>query len=298
MQLGRSFPAVPVPLRRTEGACHTLGYFCQPVLIIAKLYGNRDMRSRTFPEGALVYSFIGYTVVGFFVIYTPLWGAAFALAFSVTAAGVRVWARIVPMDWIEAWAKIVPLAWVVAWAFVVATAGSGGGVVAGAFAGVVAWFVSWAVGRRVAFSLAGRGFGAVPVVLVFAVTGAVTWFVFGAVAGRVALAVARGDFWVVAVVVAWAWAWAWAWFVFEAFAGVVGGSVVWAFAGAALGVVVGIVVLPWALAGAFAGAVSGAMSEAANELRKSFCKYHTFLILALTSLSGLGLGRLLSGVFL
>jgi serine/threonine-protein kinase len=139
---------------------------------------------------------MGYAVVGFFLVYTPLWGAAFAFAFSVTAAGVRVWARIVPLAWIEAWA------------------------------------------------------------------------------------------------------WAWAWFVFEAFAGVVGGSVVWALAGAALGVVVGVVVWPWALAGAFAGAVSGAMSEAANELRKSFCKYHTFLILALTSLSGLGLGRLLSRVFL
>jgi hypothetical protein len=74
--------------------------------------------------------------------------------------------------------------------------------------------------------------------------------------------------------------------------------VAWAFAGVFLGIVVGVVVWAWAFAGAFAGAVSGALSEASNELKQSFSNFHTFLILALTPLSGLSLGWFLSKVVL
>jgi len=52
------------------------------------------------------------------------------------------------------------------------------------------------------------------------------------------------------------------------------------------------------LTGIVAGAVSGAVSEAGNELLESFSKLQTFLILAFTSLSGLGLGWLLGVKFL
>jgi serine/threonine-protein kinase len=76
----------------------------------------------------------------------------------------------------------------------------------------------------------------------------------------------------------------------------------WVIAGFVLGVVfgirVGVVVWAWALTGIVAGAVSGAVSEAGNELLESFSKLQTFLILAFTSLSGLGLGWLLGVKFL
>lgn len=256
------------------------------------------MKSKTIPEGALVFSFLGYSVAGFCLIYAPPWGVAFAVAVALTGAGVRVWGGSVPLTWIESWAKIVPLGWVGGWAFVVVMAGTGSPLVAGAFAGVVAWFVYWVVARRVAFALNARGFGALPVTGVFAVTGAVTWFVYGAVAERVALAVTVREFGVMAVAVAWAWAWAWTWFVCEAFGGVLAGSVAWAFAGAILAAFVGVLDWAWAFAGAFVGVVSGATSEAANELLNSFNKCHTFLILAGTSLSGLGFGQLLSRLLL
>jgi len=58
------------------------------------------------------------------------------------------------------------------------------------------------------------------------------------------------------------------------------------------------VVWVWAVAGGVAGAVTGASIGAANELLNSFSKFQTFLILSATSLAGLGLGRLLSRVFL
>ena len=151
------------------------------------------MNSKTIPEGALVFSFLGYTVAGFFLVYAPLWGMPFAVAVALTGAGLRVWAKTVPLAWIEAGVKIVPFAWIGAWAFVVAIAGAGAKLVAGAFAGVVAWFVYWAVGRRIAFACAGRRFRTARVtILIFAGSGAVTWFVFGSAAGRVALAVCAG----------------------------------------------------------------------------------------------------------
>lgn len=259
------------------------------------------MKSKTLPEGELISSFLGYTVVGLFLVYTPRWALAFAVAFALTGASARVLIRMMPMAWLEASAGFVPVGWIGAWAFLVTMAESGLGLVAGAFAGIVAWFVFWAVARRVAFSFAGTRLGSIPVVVVFAMTGAVSWFVFGAVAGRVAMAVTEGGFVDVAVVVAWAWAWAWTWFVFEALVGVVAGSVAWVAAGVLLGVVfgikVGVVVWAWAFTGVVAGSVSGAVSEAGNELLQSFCKLHTFLILALTSLSGLCLGWLSGRAF-
>ncbi|HEY9890304.1 MAG TPA: hypothetical protein V6D37_00540 [Candidatus Sericytochromatia bacterium] len=254
------------------------------------------MKSRTIPEGELITSFLGHAVVGFFLIYSPLWAVSFAFAFVLTGAGGRVLLKVIPMAWFEVWSAFMPLGWIGAWAFFVVMAISGLGVLAGAFTGVVAWFVFWGVSRRIAFAFAGTQFGAVPVLVVFAVTGAVNWFAFGAVAGSVAMAVKAGQFWTVAVVVAWAWAWTWAWFVFEALGGVFLGSLAWAVAGIILGAVfgvkLGVVIWAWTLTGVVAGSVSGAVSDAGNALLLSFSKFHTFAILAFMSLSGLGLGWL------
>jgi hypothetical protein len=60
------------------------------------------MKSRTLPEGELVSSFLGYTVVGLFLVYTPRWAVAFAVAFALTGASARVLLRIMPMAWVEA----------------------------------------------------------------------------------------------------------------------------------------------------------------------------------------------------
>lgn len=260
------------------------------------------MASKTIPEGELACSFLGYAVIGFFLIHTPPWAMAFAIAFAITAACARAWAMAIFLAKVEAWAALLPLVLVAAWAGIMTMAESGAGLVAGAFAGVICWFVFWAVGRRVAFTLAGQGFSTAPVVVVFALIGAVSWFVFGAVAGRVAFAVAQGKLLLVALIVAWAWAWAWAWFLFEFYTGVIIGSLGWACLGVAFGmqleIIAGLMVWAWVLAGALAGAVSGAMSQAGKELQKSFSQFHTFLFLAVTSLSGLGLGRLLSHVIL
>ncbi|HEY9822812.1 MAG TPA: hypothetical protein V6D35_18875, partial [Candidatus Sericytochromatia bacterium] len=117
------------------------------------------MKSRTLPEGELLSDFLGYLMVGFFLIYSPLWGVAFAVAFALTGASARVLIRIVPMAWVEVWAGFMPLAWIGAWVLFVTMAESGLGVVAGAFAGVVAWFVFWGVARRIAFAFAGTRLG-------------------------------------------------------------------------------------------------------------------------------------------
>src|SRR5205085_10575882 len=93
-------------------------------LVQSLIFGVK-MKSKTIPEGALVFSFLGYSVAGFCLIYAPHWGVAFAVAVALTGAGVRVWGGSVPLAWIEAWGKIVPLAWVGGWAFVVIMAGTG-----------------------------------------------------------------------------------------------------------------------------------------------------------------------------
>ena len=254
------------------------------------------------PEGQLISSFLGYALIGCLLIYSPQWAVSFAIAFLLTGAGARVLLRILPMAWLEVGSGFVPLAWIFAWIFLVTMAASGLGAMAGAFAGIVAWFVFWAVARRIAFDFAQTRFGAVPVLVVFAVTGAVNWFVYGAVAGRVAMAVTEGELGAVAVVVAWAWAWTWAWFVFEMLGGVVLGSIAWAAAGiilgAVLGIKLGVVIWAWTLKGVVAGSISGAVSEAGNELLLSFSKLQTFAILALISLSGLGLGWLVGRVLI
>jgi len=260
------------------------------------------MTSKKIPEGELACSFLGYATIGFFLIHTPPWAMAFAVAFAITAACARAWAMATLLARFEAWAALLPLALVAAWAGTMTMAETGAGIVAGAFAGVICWFVFWAVGRRVAFTLDGQGFGSLPVVVVFVINGAVTWFVFGAVAGRVALSVTQSKFLVVALVVAWAWAWTWAWFLFEFYTGIIIGCLGWACLGVALGmqleIIAGWMAWAWPLAGALAGAVSGAMSQAGKELQQSFSQLQTFLFLTVTSLSGLGLGRLLSQVIL
>ncbi|MFB8792260.1 MAG: hypothetical protein U7123_26285 [Potamolinea sp.] len=208
------------------------------------------MASKKIPEGELACSFLGYAVIGFFLIHTPPWAMAFAVAFAITAACARAWAMAILLARVEAWAALLPLALVAAWAGIMTMAETGAGIVAGAFAGVICWFVFWAVGRRVAFTLDGQGLGSLPVVVVFVINGAVTWFVFGAVAGRVAFAVAQSKFLVVALVVAWAWAWTWAWFLFEFYTGIVIGSLGWACLGVALGMQLEVIagLMAWALA--------------------------------------------------
>ena len=252
------------------------------------------------PEGQLINSFLGYATIGCLLIYFPRWGVSFAIAFVLTGAIARVLIKILPMAWLDVVSGFIPVAWIFAWILLVILAESKLGVVAGAFAGIVAWFGFWAVARRIAFDFAQTRFGSVPVLVVFAVTGAVNWFVYGAVAGRVAMTVTEGNFGAVAVVVAWAWAWTWAWFVFEALGGIVLGSMAWAVAGVILGGVLGIkldvVIWAWTLTGVVAGSISGAVSEAGNELLMSFSNLQTVAIMALTSLSGLGLGWLISQV--
>jgi hypothetical protein len=260
------------------------------------------MASKKIPEGELACSFLGYAVIGFFLIHTPPWAMAFVVAFAFTAACARAWAMGIFLARVGAWAALLPLVLVAAWVGIMTMAESGAGIVAGAFAGVICWLVFWAVGRRLAFTLDSQGFSSVPIVMVFAINGAVTWYVFGAVAFFVALAVTKSKFLLIAFVVAWAWAWAWSWFLFELYTGVILGSLGWACLGVALGmqldVIFGTMAWVWPLAGAFAGSVSGAISQAGKELQQSFNQFQTFLFLAVTCLSGLGLGRLLSHVFL
>jgi hypothetical protein len=260
------------------------------------------MVSKKIPEGELACSFLGYAVIGFFLIHTPPGAMAFAVAFAITAACARAWAMAIFLARVEAWAALLPLILVAAWAGIMTMAESGAGIVAGAFAGAISWFVFWAVGRRVAFTLDGQGLSSVPVVVVFAINGAVTWFVFGAVAFFVALAVTKSKFLLIAFVIAWVWAWTWSWFLFEFYTGVILGSFGWACLGVALGmqleVIHGTMAWAWPLAGALAGSVSGAISQAGKELQKSFNQVQTFLFLIVTSLSGLGLGRLLSNIFM
>ncbi len=250
------------------------------------------MKNRKIPESELISSFFGYTVAGFFLVNTPLWAVAFAVAFALAEAWVGAWARLVPLVWVEAWVVLIPVAWVA----MLALAGVGAWAIAGAVAGTLAWFVLWAVARRITIAMPRGRLGGLLTEVVFALTGAVTWFVFGAVAERIALLMQEQDFMRLAGVITWAWAWAWAWFLFEAVAGVFVGAVGWIVAGFGLGIFVGSPVWVWAVAGAVAGLLAAAVSKARKELLESFSKFHTFLIMAVTCLSGLALGRLLSVV--
>ena len=250
------------------------------------------MKSRTIPESELVSSFLGYAVAGFFLVNTPLWAIAFAVAF-VLAEAVGSWAKLLPFIGVGAWVGLLPVVWV----GLVAGTGAAGAVAGAAGAGAVAWFVLWAVSRHVAFMLPEERLGSAIKATIFAIVGAVTWFVFGSVAGRVALATNTGKFLIVAAVVAWAWAWAWVWFVFEALAGVIVGGVVWVIVGFGFGIVAGNAVWVWAVAGAVAGIVVATVSKARKELLQSFSKFHTFMIMAATCLLGLSVGRIISEVF-
>jgi hypothetical protein len=259
------------------------------------------MKHKTIPESELVCSFLGYAVAGFFLIHTPIWGLAFAVAF-VLAEAVGSWARLVPLRWIGGLVVLVPIAWfgivTLAGAAEVFMAEAIGAMIGAGVAGAVAWFVLWAVSRRLVLVVSRMRLAHIIQVGIFAMTGAVTWFVFGSVAGRVALAISKDEFANVAIVVAWAWAWAWAWFLFEKLAGVVAGGIGWAVAGLVLGFVFGVPVWTWAVAGAGAGLVVVVLSTARRELLNSFTKLQTFGIMAGTSLLGLGVGRLASAVFL
>ncbi|MFN6500021.1 MAG: serine/threonine protein kinase [Nostoc sp. DedQUE01] len=105
------------------------------------------------------------------------------------------------------------------------------------------------------------------------------------------LAASNASYIVRAVVVAWvvavagAGAWSWSLTVAE----VVGVTVV--------GTVVVSVVVAGAVAGAVAGVVAVAGAVTGDKLRKSFSKFHSFLILASTSSLGLGLGWLGHRIF-
>jgi serine/threonine-protein kinase len=94
---------------------------------------------------------------------------------------------------------------------------------------------------------------------------------------------------VVAMVVAWAGV--------MAMAGTVGVAIAGAVAGAVAGnwVMAVAVAVAWAVVGAWAGASVGTAVEgmAGEKLLKYFSRFHSFLILASTSLSGLGSGWLL-----
>lgn len=251
------------------------------------------MKRRSIPESELISSFLGYATAGFFLVNTPFWVIAFAVAF-VLAEAVGSWAKLLPLVWVGAWVGLVPVVWV--GFVVVAGTGAAGATAGAAGAGAVAWFVLWAVSRHVAFALPHGRFTAAIRALIFSLTGAVTWFVFGSVAGRVAWAMHGGQSLIVAMVVAWAWAWAWAWFVFEALAGVVIGGIAWVAVGFGIGIFagVGVPVWTWAMAGAVAGFVVAAVSKARKELLKSFSKSHTFFIMAGICLLGLSSGRLVS----
>jgi hypothetical protein len=256
------------------------------------------MKSKTFPESELICSFLGYTMAGFFLVYTPLWAIAFATAFVLSEAA-GTWAKLVPFVWVGAWVGLLPLAWAGVIGLVTVLGAKTAGAVAGAMAaGAVAWFVLWAVARHVAFAWPRGRLGASIRVVMFAVTGAVTWFVFGATAGRVAVSLTKGDVMNVVMVVAWAWAWAWGWFVCEAVAGVVVGGLAWVAAGVAFAILTGSAGWAWALTGAIAGMLSAVVSKARKELIQSLSTWNAFLIMAATTLLGLGFGRLLNAVFL
>lgn len=255
------------------------------------------MKSKTFPESELICSFLGYTIAGFFLVYTPPWAIAFAAAFVLSEA-IGTWAKFVPFVWVGAWVGFLPLAWAGVIGFLTIIGAKTAGAVAGAMAaGAVAWFVLWAVARHVAFAWPRGRLGASIRVVMFAVTGAVTWFVFGATAGRVALSLTKGDVVNVVMVVAWAWAWAWGWFVCEAVAGVAVGGLAWVAAGVAFGILTGSAGWTWAVTGAIAGMLSAVVSKARKELIKSLSTWNAFLIMAATTLLGLGFGRLLNAVF-
>ena len=255
------------------------------------------MKSKTFPESELICSFLGYTMAGFFLVYTPPWAIAFAVAFILSEA-IGTWAKFVPFVWVGAWVGFLPIAWAGVIGFLTIIGAKTAGAVAGAMtAGAVAWFVLWAVARHVAFAWPRGRLGASIRVVMFAVTGAVTWFVFGATAGHVALSLGKGNVMNVILVVAWAWAWAWGWFVFEAVAGVVVGGLAWVAAGVAFGMLTGSAGWTWAVAGAIAGMLSAVVSKARKELIKSLSTWNAFLIMAATTLLGLGFGRLLNAVF-
>ncbi|MDZ8064865.1 MAG: serine/threonine-protein kinase [Nostoc sp. DedQUE08] len=98
-----------------------------------------------------------------------------------------------------------------------------------------------------------------------------------------AVAVTVASAWAVAVTVASTWA------VAVAMAGAVAGAVAVAVAGAGAVIEVIFWVVAWV--------VVWVVAEAGDELRKSFSKVHTFLILASTSSLGLGLGWLAHKIF-
>jgi hypothetical protein len=290
-----------------------------PTTYNGSLHTGIVMKHRTIPGSALACSLVGYTAAGFFLTFVSPWAVVFAVAFAITGAWLGAWAQVVALAGVRWWVRFVASAGVGASAVLLAGVGASAGswakVMAGTpteassrmivVSGAICWFMFGAVARFVFGAVAWRVVGAVRskfkatiTVVAWMVSGAVIWFVFGAVAGRVALAVAEGKFVVVVVLVVWAIAWAGAWFVFEAVAGTFAGSVAWAIAGAAFGVMAAGVAWTFVGAGVVAGAGAVAVSKAGHELLKNFSKFHTFVILAITSLSGLGLGRLFSELLL
>jgi tRNA A-37 threonylcarbamoyl transferase component Bud32 len=137
---------------------------------------------------------------------------------------------------------------------------------------IIPW--GWLVGVLFSYLLIGYFLAAFNTPYIF-------WAVAVALAGAcsVGLAVAWALDWAVAVAVAWALLWT---------VGLaVGLAMAWTMAGA----------VAWAMAGAVAVAGVGSVAWAGDELRKSFSKVNTFLILASASSLGLGLGWLGHRIF-
>lgn len=225
------------------------------------------MSCRTIPWLKLGFGFLWYASAGFFLANTPLW--------------VKVWA----------WAEAIAGAW--AWTLALA------GFTALVWTGVlpVAWALAEAItgSRPVTKTLAGVG------VVILAATVAVVLAMTGATACAVAWALAwawtgsRGGARTVCRILAQTMVMATA----LSLAGcTVLGIMTWTVLGAFLGArILGwLVVVAWTLTLplGLVGVLAEVWAVVENELPRSFSQFHTFLILAFTSLSGMGLGSLVN----
>src|SRR5919202_1224160 len=126
------------------------------------------MKSKTIPEGALAFGFLGYAIAGLFLGYAPLWGMPFAVAVALTGAGVRVWGKTVTWFVFGAAAGrvacavsagnfgvvAVVVAWVWAWVWAWFVFEAIGGVIAGGMAWAIAGVLLAVVGGGVVLALA------------------------------------------------------------------------------------------------------------------------------------------------
>mgnify|MGYP001136541475 CR=1 FL=1 len=225
------------------------------------------MSCRTIPWLWLTFCFLWYACASFVLAYTPLWVKAIALAeviaqspapsqaMAVTGLIALVWTGVLPLAWavVEAGSGAMPATKTIAGVAVVVVAGIGVMVLAGA--GTWAYALAWSG----AWASAASGGGAWTLTRILARTVILAWascLACGALLGVLVWNLPWAESWVEILV----------WFLVEA----------WACA-LLLGVV-GALALTWAVV--------------EDQLPKSLSQFQTFLILALTSLLGMGLGWL------